>query len=96
MGIEDGNPQLSYTQRTIETVQNIRSDYTSESLQSRSSSTDIKDGNLSNFTLDYSEFAQLSEKSDSRELSQQFNRNMEDPSFQNVDWSVQPQLSHSG
>jgi hypothetical protein len=96
-GIEDGNPQLSYTQRTIETVQNIRSDYTSESLQSRSSSTDIEDGNPSSFTTDYSEFAHLSEKSDSRELNQQFNRNMEDPSsFQNVDRSAQPQPSHSG
>ena len=42
-GMEDGNTQLSSTQRTIESVQNIYSDNTSPSTPSCSPSTDIED-----------------------------------------------------
>lgn len=86
------NEQLSYAQGTRESVQNIRPDYTSESLRSRSPSADIEDGNPSNSITDYGELAHLSEKSDSRELNQQpsySNINSEDYYDQEDDWRAQ-------
>ena len=93
------NNQLSSTQGTMESVRNIRPDYTSESLQSRSTSVDIEDGNPSNSLTDYSELAQPSaynEESDHyQEHEQQFNTQTEDSSsLPDVHQFVQPQLSH--
>jgi hypothetical protein len=95
------NEQLSYAQGTIEPVQGMRPDCTSENLQSCFLCVEIEDGNPSNSTTDCSEFAHPSayhEKSDyHQELYQEFNRYMEDPSsFQDVDQSAQPQPGHSG
>jgi hypothetical protein len=94
------NEQLLYAQGTTESVQSIRPDCTSESLQSRSLSVEIEDGNLSNSTTNYSEFAQPSayhEKSDYyQKLDQEFSSYMEDlSSFQDDDQSAQPQPGHS-
>jgi hypothetical protein len=92
---EYANVQLSYAQGTMESIQNIRPDYTSKSLESRSTNADIKDGNPSKSTTDYSKFTQSSayhkKSNHHQELKQQFNRHTEDSSsFQDVDRFVQP------
>jgi hypothetical protein len=95
-----GNKQLPYAQGTIESVQSMRPDCTSESLQSRSLSVEIEDGNPSTSTTDYSEFPHPSacrEKSDyHHKLEQEFSRYMEDSSFsQDDDQYAQLQPGHS-
>ncbi|KAH0563165.1 hypothetical protein GP486_002273 [Trichoglossum hirsutum] len=85
----------------IESVQSMRPDYTSGTLQSRSLSVEIEDGNLSTSTTDYSEFAHPSachEKSDYyQKLDQEFSRYIGEPSFfQDNDRYAQPQPGHSG
>jgi hypothetical protein len=93
------NEQLLYAQGTTESVQSIRPDCTSKSLQSRSLNVEIEDGNLFNSTTDYSEFAQPSAcRSDYyQELAQEFSSYMADPSsFQDDDQSAQLQPGHSG
>jgi hypothetical protein len=93
------NEQLLCAQGTTESVQSIRPDYTSESLQSCPLSIEIEDGNLFNSTTDYSEFAQPSAcRSDYyQELDQEFSSYMADPSsFLDDDQSAQLQPGHSG
>jgi hypothetical protein len=79
----------------------MRPDYSSGSLQPRSPGIEIEAGNLSNSTMDYSEFAHplaCHEKSDYyQELDQEFRKYMEDPSyFQDNDRYAQPQPGHNG
>jgi hypothetical protein len=93
------NDQPSYAQGIIESVQSMRPDRASVSLQSRSPSAEVGDGSLSNSTTDYSEYTRPSachEKSDyHKELDQEFS--MEDPSFfQDNDQYAQPHPGHSG
>ncbi|KAE8440513.1 hypothetical protein EG329_007410 [Mollisiaceae sp. DMI_Dod_QoI] len=54
------NQRLLYVQGAMKSVQSIRPDCTPQSYQRQSPGTKIEDGNLSNSTADYSEFAHLS------------------------------------
>jgi hypothetical protein len=95
------NDQPSYAQGIIESVQSMRPDRASVSLQSRSPSAEVEDRNLSNSTTDYSEYTRpisaFHEKFDYyKELDQEFSRYMEDPSFsQDDDQYAQPQSGYS-
>jgi hypothetical protein len=77
----------------------MRPDCTSRTLYSCSHSVEIENGNLSNSTTDYSEFAHplaCHEKSDYyKELDQEYSRYIEDPSFY-IDRYAQLQPGHSG
>lgn len=81
--------QLLYTQGTIESVQSIHPDCTSESLQSRSLSIEIKDGNLSNFTTDYSEYTHSSVCHERSDYHQKLDQEFSDYCYEDVDWRAQ-------
>jgi hypothetical protein len=53
------NEQLSYTQGTTKSAQSIRPGGTFEDIQWQPPITEIEDGNPSNSTTDYSEYAHL-------------------------------------
>jgi hypothetical protein len=83
------NEQLLYTQGTIESVQSIRPDCTSESLQSRSLNIEIEDGNLSNSATDYSEYTHSSACHERSDYHQKLDQEFSDYYCEDVDWRAQ-------
>ena len=89
------NEQLFYAQGTMKSIQSIRPDCTSESLQWQSPSAGIEDGNPSNLAADCSEYIHPSAYHDHHQEPNQQPRRYIESSFQDVDLSAQPQPSHN-